>query len=511
MNRMTGNNQAAAPGLRLASIPVICLLMLWAFLHAGCAVWPVPTRSMHVGASGPMGSCADFFAALDEQTASADAFDSGYTRVRQFPYLRADRFTASFRDAVDDPLAFAAWVDRLQALDQAARQIEIANLPDAAVAAMDGGGGRDSLIRRVAACGDRLKTVDLMDAGDRAQLQKEVMAKDDYIPLRRILGLYSFTRMFVLRGVNKWHAEAEERFALEPPADWQPIRYAPPEIPDPWVARRIIQGAATDVLGIPSFTTADRKRLFQAFAPTWEIQAQSDNDRFGSPIWKVDGRIGVATDRPQTYTHLSFTRFGEAILTQLNYIIWFPSRPKVGVLDIYGGLLDGLNYRVTLDANGEPLLYETMHNCGCYYKAYPTRRLQVREAVAYAEPPLILNSPEIEPASETMVVGMESRTHYIRYLYPLPRSAQLTATAYTLVDYDELKRLPHANGHRRSMFNRYGIVTGSERLERFILWPSGVLSPGAMRQWGRHAVAFVGQRHFDDPFYMDHMFVPADL
>jgi hypothetical protein len=31
-----------------------------------------------------------------------------------------------------------------------------------------------------------------------------------------------------------------------------------------------------------------------------------------------------------------------------------------------------------------------------------------------------------------------------------------------------------------------------------------------MRQWGRHAVAFVGRRHFDDPLYMDRMFVEPD-
>jgi hypothetical protein len=60
------------------------------------------------------------------------------------------------------------------------------------------------------------------------------------------------------------------------------------------------------------------------------------------------------------------------------------------------------------------------------------------------------------------------------------------------------------------MFNLYGIAPGSERLERFILWHTGVLSPGAMRQWGRHAVAFVGKRHFDDPFFMDKMFYELD-
>ena len=26
----------------------------------------------------------------------------------------------------------------------------------------------------------------------------------------------------------------------------------------------------------------------------------------------------------------------------------------------------------------------------------------------------------------------------------------------------------------------------------------GIVSAGAMRQWGRHATAFVGRRHFDD-------------
>jgi hypothetical protein len=29
-------------------------------------------------------------------------------------------------------------------------------------------------------------------------------------------------------------------------------------------------------------------------------------------------------------------------------------------------------------------------------------------------------------------------------------------------------------------------------------WPTGVSSPGAMRERGRQAIAFVGRRHFDD-------------
>jgi hypothetical protein len=29
-----------------------------------------------------------------------------------------------------------------------------------------------------------------------------------------------------------------------------------------------------------------------------------------------------------------------------------------------------------------------------------------------------------------------------------------------------------------------------------------------MRQWGHHATAFVGRRHFDDPFLLQEAFAP---
>jgi hypothetical protein len=214
------------------------------------------------------------------------------------------------------------------------------------------------------------------------------------------------------------------------------------------------------------------------------------------------------------YTLVSFARFRGRILTQLNYIAWFPARPKTHPLDLFGGLLDGLIYRVTLDEDGAPLLYETVHNCGCYYKAYPTDRLIGVENSPYAEPPLILTAPEIVYTESVMTIAMEAGTHYVKHLYAVTRrelSARPEFTTgslqgYSLRAYDDLRSLEMENGKRRSMFGQDSIATGSERLERLILWPTGVYSPGAMRQWGRHAVAFAGKRHFDDPFYMDKMF-----
>ncbi len=32
-----------------------------------------------------------------------------------------------------------------------------------------------------------------------------------------------------------------------------------------------------------------------------------------------------------------------------------------------------------------------------------------------------------------------------------------------------------------------------------------------MRQWGRHATAFVGRRHFDDAYLMEQRFAPVAL
>ena len=321
----------------------------------------------------------------------------------------------------------------MQALDQDARKYEIANLPNSAVAALDSVNDRAGLYSKVVTCGDLLKAADFQNVKHQEELRKSVSVPDDYIALRRVLGIYPFTSLFVSHGVSSWHAEAHKSFSLEPPVNWQTIRYVPAQKIDISSLRQIVEPTKRDALGIPMYSPEERKALFRMYAPVWEIQFQGDYDRIGTPIWTGRGVLDVNTDQPLTYTLLSFTRFGKEILTQLNYIIWFPSRPKEGALDIYGGLLDGLNYRVTLDNNGEPLIYETMHNCGCYYKAYPTDRLQVRAKIDYAEPPLILKAPDVNPSKDFMTVAMESRTHYVQHLYPLSRELKPATAVYSLV------------------------------------------------------------------------------
>ena len=77
---------------------------------------------------------------------------------------------------------------------------------------------------------------------------------------------------------------------------------------------------------------------------------------------------------------------------------------------------------------------------------------------------------------------------------------------YAFRPYEELRSLPRAGGVHASAFGADGLIAGTERAERFFFWPMGIASPGAMRQWGRHATAFVGRRHFDDAHLIERRF-----
>ncbi|MGD8264902.1 MAG: hypothetical protein PVJ22_21245, partial [Desulfobacterales bacterium] len=78
------------------SIPqAIFIFFLLVFVLAGCAMLPLPTRSDRIGETGSLGSCADFFASLDKRTEEAGVIDPGVFRVKNYPYLRANRFIAS--------------------------------------------------------------------------------------------------------------------------------------------------------------------------------------------------------------------------------------------------------------------------------------------------------------------------------------------------------------------------------------------------------------------------------
>jgi hypothetical protein len=189
-------------------------------------------------------------------------------------------------------------------------------------------------------------------------------------------------------------------------------------------------------------------------------------------------------------------------------VFWFDSRPKQSAFDLYGGKLDGLHMRITLDKNYQPLMLESMHNCGCYHKFYPRADLVLKEGVQkQKEPPFVAQHlPEIKP-NQKLVVRISSGEHYVQ---DIRVSDEIAVTRkYSFESYDALRNLPAGNGEIKSLFAPDGIVKGTERLESLVLWPMGVKAPGAMRQRGRHVIAFAGERYFDDPLLLEENFTAA--
>ncbi len=115
------------------------------------------------------------------------------------------------------------------------------------------------------------------------------------------------------------------------------------------------------------------------------------------------------------------------------------------------------------------------------------------------------------------MLRVSSGQHYLQRAYrldgrpdlgPITNPAQPVQTLL-VADYDSLRSVPDGVGYS-SFFGDHALVPGSERPERFLLWPMGVRSAGAMRQWGHHAVAFVGRRHFDDARLIESLFERTD-
>jgi len=190
----------------------------------------------------------------------------------------------------------------------------------------------------------------------------------------------------------------------------------------------------------------------------------------------------------------------------LNYAIWFPERPLESGWDILGGRLDGVLWRVTLAPDGEPWVYDTIHHCGCYHQFFPTPRAELKPQPETLDEGALVPQRLPRADSDTRItLRLASGTHYLERIV-LDGAPAGPAAEYAFAGDDTLRSLPLNEAERRSVFRPDGIVPGSERGERWLFWPMGVPEPGAQRQWGRHATAFVGRRHFDDPGLLERYF-----
>lgn len=431
-------------------------------LLQGCASLVAPPHPLPDHAPPQARECLAHYTRLDAAVDAAGVRDAQEHRIDGFPHLRVNRFAASFREAArHDANVRDALVSGMAALDLHARRIEHANLPEAARLAL----GELPL----AACSRVLTGLDRADPARTAALLDRVRVPDAYAGWKRALGLYPLTSIPFRWGVKRWEHATRAAFSSAPApgaSRWVP----PPAGPN-----------------LPS-----------QHAPVFEIDVRRAEDRFGAPRWKADG-IGIDPHMPVVYTQVAHTRFEGRTLAQLVYTLWFPARPAEHPFDLLSGHLDALVVRLTLDHDGTVLIADSIHACGCFHQFFASVRLQERAPpdphVEWAFSPAHLPSLG---QGDRLLFRIASGTHALTGIAALPvDSAQ--GTAYALRPADDLRTLPQEGGTgRRSLYGPDGFVAGTERGERFLFWPMGIASPGAMRQWGHHATAFVGRRHFDD-------------
>jgi hypothetical protein len=222
---------------------------------------------------------------------------------------------------------------------------------------------------------------------------------------------------------------------------------------------------ARDALGVPELSQVQWQALAAAHAPSWWIETAGDFDAPGAPRLAENGPT-VDTSQPIVYFRGDYTRLGAQILPQVSYLMWFSERPAEKKIDPYAGKLDGVIWRVTLDQDGRPLLYDTIHSCGCYRYNFPARELELKPARSDFREPLLF--PQPPPIAEPPVLRIQSGTHYLRRVVSRADAQATQSRRYQLAHYDELLSLPADDGSR-SLFGRCGLVPGSDRPEQVFL------------------------------------------
>lgn len=495
-----------------------CLILL----SSGCALTsPPPTET------APTRECRAWYGALDAATTTAGVHDAGAAAIAGYPFLRVDRHSASLRNllpaspdaATSGPLR-QALLARLASLDLQARQFEIHNLPQAMRSTLRGQTTDPSgLIARTRACSAQLVLAALAQPAQTHNMLQNLSVPDDYVTAYRALGLYPLTRIPFFRGVRQLEDRIRTQFdspdSSRPNGDRLRLapRWRPP--PDQVTAERLqamVLPRADDPLGLPAPTHQQLETLFAHFAPVFDIAVDSDDDRPGALVWPdapiptSPGMPFVDIRTPVVYRQVAYTRHADASLLQLVYTIWFGARTATThPVDLLAGQIDGLVWRVTLSPDGVPWVYDSMHPCGCYHQFFPRTWIQPRPAPdPHAEWAF---SPARAPAlqqGQHMVLRVASATHYLSGLDVLQQGP---VQAYDWRSYDDLRSLPAPDGTRRGVFDADGFIPGTDRLESWLFWPMGIARAGAMRQWGRHATAFVGQRHFDDAYLLDQRYI----
>jgi len=448
--------------------------------------------------------CQEFFDQLDEKVNEAGVRNVSSFPVPGFPYLRTNRFFSAFRNNLKDEKERELWVQWMKELSVEARKKEISNLPD--LEKID----QEKLLSQLEACSPELLNHDKTRSNFYQTLLPLVKIPDEYSCLRRGIGLYPLISLPVALATQNSREKIRRRFETslsDLPADGSLKSFVPEK--KAFLQGEEIEGMIKEYkknpFGASVMDKYQENKLAQSFAPVFIQDVAAPYDRIGKVVWKGN-RLEIDPEKPTVYYYISHAFLkGEPIL-QINYVIWYEERAGKRSPWIERGHLDGLTARISLDSQRRPFMVDVVNDCGCYHFFSPEKErvAQVLSKTFQFDPFVPQWLPTV-PQGKRFGIRINSGWHQVERLLSVEETPD--SISYELVPYDVLEALPHENGRTESIFDSKGIVKGSERVERFILFSMGISSIGSMRQRGHHAIELIGRTHFDDPFLFDKSFM----
>lgn len=269
------------------------------------------------------------------------------------------------------------------------------------------------------------------------------------------------------------------------------------------------------------------RRLLTEYAPVIvqetpnSVAYERTTDRIGRVAAADDESVVIDTTDPTVYAYARHIRLRGRPCTQLIYTYWYPEHPALKPNDPEAGKIEGLTMRITLDEHLTPITFETLYNCGCHHRLYPTADLERAAVHDYGDPekgkrytverrvPGKIDAivPKLVDfqAGHRPVIRAHAGWHGIANV-AMNESGHETEVhgeaSYTLRPYHELEALSTPDGRTVSMFYDNGLVKGAQRLEGVFFTPLGLLSAGQPRQRGTQMIHW-DHHSFDDPALLD--------
>ncbi len=443
-----------------------------------------------------LGICAADIQAFRSLVDQDGVTNVGAPALLSYPLLHSNRFLHTLSRSVQSDIEIREWTMLLATLAIKTRAAENRNLATP---------WSNASLEQLAECSRNFAN-DSEQQQNRNSVLAAVQRTDfpaHYLNGRQTLGAIALLRPFLKQRILALHAD-ERSWLLEEESFLRSNSYvygaAPNGPTDEWMKAAY----ASNELALPLLSQPQLDSLFEKHTPNFQIESADANDLIGAPEWSA-GKIQINSEKPTVYTLSSMTQFEGRKLLQLNYVIWFSERKPEALIDLYSGNVDSIIWRVTLDEEGRVLLYDSIHSCGCYHKYFVVSDSLLAKAQPDSKEPANIFQLDTAINSDRLTLTLTANEHYIVGVDRKSPNDQQESIRYGMAPYELLNNLASSAG-TRSLFDDQGLIAGSERLERFTLWPTGILSVGAMRQWGTHATGFIEEQHFDDANLLEKYF-----